>query len=47
MTLTLKLQKFRFDWLTTGREKQSRTTPLKSFQKLPKTLETSEFSPDS
>ena len=23
-----KLQKFRFDWLITGREKQSRTTPL-------------------
>ena len=27
-----KLQKFRFDWLTTGREKQPRTTPLKQVQ---------------
>ena len=27
-----KLQKFRFDWLTTGREKQSRTTPLSILQ---------------
>ena len=39
-----KLEKFRLDWFTTGRETQQRTTPLNGFLKPgPKTFLTEKF----